>query len=90
MKFLPSVDANRLPHPHWQPANPVHLCFGATIDGFDMCHRDRAPTARNPVDCWIGDAIDLNAPERTMVRKMWLIFKMIFYLKTISQRLKQI
>lgn len=78
--ILPLDDENRLPQPHWHPAKPVHLFLVETTDGFDMCHKDRAPIVRNPGDCWIGDAIDLNAPERAMLRKIWLILMVIWFL----------
>lgn len=73
MGSLPLVDAKRVPQPHEQTPKPEHLWILGVADGLDMCHNDRAPTARIPTDCWTGATIDLNAPDRTIFRNILLI-----------------
>lgn len=86
--FIP-FDAKRLPQPHEQPPNTVHLCCSlGLIVGFDMCHNERLPIAWTPTVDWIGAPSVFNTFDRTMFRKIWFILivnevKMqIIYLKS--------
>lgn len=69
---LPLVDEKRLPHV--EHPKPEHLWpLIVADDGFDMCHKDRDPTARIPTDCWADPTNDFKAFERTIFRNMMLI-----------------